>query len=266
MAFRIVNIVLGLLLLSAGIFWHTNSAETATLADLATGAQNRRTDALLGYDEFPSHNFSALPQWERIIHYMQDKEPSFTLCLTDYDACLTDNDRLLSDFINKNKNLPVIERVRATNNYFNQWQYTTDQDNYYLSEYWSTPDEFLQKSGDCEDYAIIKYFVLRHMGVDDSQMRIVTVFDSIRSIGHAVLAFYLTDNDIIILDSLSDGLFEDRMYKHYVPQYSLNETTRWLHTAPLVIETNNRYTIQERPRQSFIINRIESFGDNDKQY
>jgi len=104
------------------------------------------------------------------------------------------------------------------------------------------------------------------MGIEETQMRIVTVFDSIRSIGHAVLAFYLTDDDIIILDSLSDGLFKHSLYKHYIPQYSLNETTRWLHTAPLVIETNNRYTVHKNPRRTFIINRIESFENDDKQY
>jgi predicted transglutaminase-like cysteine proteinase len=46
--------------------------------------------------------------------------------------------------------------------------------------------------------------------------------------GHAVLAVYAL-GDILILDSLTDLIFSHKKYRHYVPQYSMNETTRWAH-------------------------------------
>lgn len=49
-----------------------------------------------------------------------------------------------------------------------------------------------------------------------------------RGIGHAVLAVYLAD-DILILDSLSSLIVSHSRYQHYVPQASMNETTRWAH-------------------------------------
>src|SRR3546814_7668568 len=52
--------------------------------------------------------------------------------------------------------------------------------------------------------------------------------DRIRRVGHAVLAVYAL-GDILILDSLTDLIFSHRKYRHYVPQYSMNETTRWAH-------------------------------------
>ena len=59
-------------------------------------------------------------------------------------------------------------------------------------------------------------------------MRVVIVMDRIRNIGHAVLAIY-EKSDILILDSLSNVILSHSKYKHYRPQYSMNETTRWAH-------------------------------------
>ena len=88
----------------------------------------------------------------------------------------------------------------------------------------------MSRSGDCEDYAIAKYFALRALGFDRDALRIVVLKDRIRGIGHAVLAVYLAD-DILILDNLSDRIFSHLKYKHYVPQYSMNETARWAHVG-----------------------------------
>ena len=107
-------------------------------------------------------------------------------------------------------------------------QVLVDRELYGVSEFWATPREFMKRSGDCEDYSIAKFFVLRDLGFSNDQLRIVILKDRIRGIGHAVLAVYAL-GDILILDSLSDLIFSHRKYRHYVPQYSMNETTRWAH-------------------------------------
>jgi predicted transglutaminase-like cysteine proteinase len=86
----------------------------------------------------------------------------------------------------------------------------------------------MTRSGDCEDYSIAKYFALRKLGFSADEMRIVILMDQIRGIGHAILAIQ-EGNDTLILDSLSNLLLSHTAYKHYVPQYSMNETTRWAH-------------------------------------
>ncbi len=45
-----------------------------------------------------------------------------------------------------------------------------------------------------------------------------------------MLAVYLAD-DILILDSLSNLIVSHSRYQHYVPQVSMNETTRWAHVG-----------------------------------
>ena len=56
------------------------------------------------------------------------------------------------------------------------------------------------KVGDCEDFAIAKYFALRDLGFPASQMRIVVLKDTLRNLDHAVTAVYL-DGDAWILDN-----------------------------------------------------------------
>ena len=123
-----------------------------------------------------------------------------------------------------------------SNSYFNKQPYRQDSEVYGVNEYWATPDEFLRMSGDCEDYAIAKFFALRQLGFDAETMRIVILWDEIRGIGHAVLAVYQTDK-ILILDNLSELIVPHERYRHYIPQYSMNESSRWAHIHSKKIPT-----------------------------
>lgn len=123
---------------------------------------------------------------------------------------------------------PPMEKLKAVNRFFNQWPYRLDKANYGRSDYWATPFEFLKKSGDCEDYAIAKYYALKELGFSVDDMRIVALKDMIRNIGHAVLAVYL-DGEIYILDNQTVMVLPHDRYTHYVPHYSVNEEYRWMH-------------------------------------
>ncbi len=116
----------------------------------------------------------------------------------------------------------------AVNRLANRRPYKSDLMNFGQREYWASPLEFLARSGDCEDFAIFKYALLRHLGLPAEQLRIVMVYDRIRALGHAVLAIYRPD-DILILDSLSNFVTSHTRYRHYVPRYSMNETDHWIH-------------------------------------
>jgi hypothetical protein len=75
-----------------------------------------------------------------------------------------------------------------------------------------------------------KYYALRNVGYSKDEVRIVALKDTIRGFGHAVLAVY-SGNDILILDNLSMIVASHTRYKHYKPQVSMNETTRWAHVG-----------------------------------
>lgn len=61
---------------------------------------------------------------------------------------------------------PEDEQLNAINRFFNQQlSFKEDQRTWQQSDYWATPIEALVKgAGDCEDYALAKYFSLRSLG------------------------------------------------------------------------------------------------------
>lgn len=128
--------------------------------------------------------------------------------------------------------LDPMGRLKAVNKFFNQWPYRLDAANYGQPDYWAIPLEFLKKSGDCEDYAIAKFYALQEFGFSGDEMRIVAVKDVIRGIGHAVLVVWL-DGDAYVLDNQTNMVLPHTRYKHYVPQYSVNEQFRWMHVPPV---------------------------------
>jgi len=73
------------------------------------------------------------------------------------------------------------------------------------SDYWATPKEFLTVgSGDCEDYAIIKYFTLLKLGFEKDKLFITLVYDTYSKRDHMVLSYFEDANKPpLILDSLS---------------------------------------------------------------
>ena len=60
-------------------------------------------------------------------------------------------------------------------------------------------------------------------------------------LGHAVLAVYLNE-DVYILDNLTDQVLPHKLYRHYLPQYSVNETQGWAHLPP-----KRRTAFSDRP-------------------
>ena len=121
-----------------------------------------------------------------------------------------------------------LELLRYVNSFWNAWPYKEDMANWGKNDYWAIPAEFLKKSGDCEDYSIIKYFTLKELGVPADTMRIVVVRDTIRNFAHAVLAVYM-NGDAYILDNLSAAVLSHGRLRQYMPQYSVNESSRWAH-------------------------------------
>ena len=80
------------------------------------------------------------------------------------------------------------ETIQSVNEFYNRVAYVTDLSNYGRSEYWASPDEFVKNGGDCEDYAIAKFFALKSLGFED--MRIVA-YTKPTGQAHAVLVVKL---------------------------------------------------------------------------
>ena len=120
------------------------------------------------------------------------------------------------------------EQLIQVNRYVNEIQYMQDVANWGESDHWAAPAEFFANGGDCEDYAIAKYFLLRELGVPPEQLKIVVLHDRRRRQTHAVLTV-TRDHRTLVLDNLRDRIVPWRELDHYLPIYSLNERSAWLH-------------------------------------
>lgn len=169
-----------------------------------------------------------MPKWQRVVTAEQ-RSRTFD---GDLSGLMRGNlHKQWLDLVNRAKNMSDLEKAKAVTVFFNRWPYKTDQMVYKVSDYWATPREFLVKSGDCEDYAITKFYALMKLGVDPEKMRIIALKDTIRNLAHAVMVIY-TNNDAYILDNLTDMTLTHTRYTHYSPQYSVNEVYRWAHVRP----------------------------------
>lgn len=135
------------------------------------------------------------------------------------------------DLQEKAANKTELQKLQLINEFWNKWKYKEDSVNWGKADYWAIPAQFLRKSGDCEDYAIIKYFTLKELGFDPQKMRIVVLRDTLTGQAHAVLAVYL-EKDVYILDNLSSVVLSHKRLSHYLPQFSVNEFRRWQHILP----------------------------------
>jgi hypothetical protein len=73
--------------------------------------------------------------------------------------------------------LDEAQRVRQVNAAFNAYTYRTDQDQDGVEDHWATPFELIERgAGDCEDFAIAKYFMLLESGVDPARVKLAFVY------------------------------------------------------------------------------------------
>lgn len=107
--------------------------------------------------------------------------------------------------------------------------YRRDVDNYGVVDHWATPGETLaRRSGDCEDYAILKMALLARLGVPASSMSVVVLRDESRDLFHAVLSLR-TNKGHLILDNVHDRVLVDRDLPHYLPLYSISAGKGFIH-------------------------------------
>ena len=126
-------------------------------------------------------------------------------------------------------------RIKAVNDFYNQrLAYMEDIDNWGVQDYWASPPEALGKgAGDCEDYAIGKYFTLTSMGMPHAKLRMVYVRASIAGapngyVAHMVLAYYPTpDAEPLVLDNLKPEIHPAGERPDLAPVFSFNAEGLW---------------------------------------
>lgn len=95
-----------------------------------------------------------------------------------------------------------------------------------IGDYWMTPKEFfIAGSGDCEDYAIAKFYTLRYLGINPKHLLLSVVQVKGSSSLHMVLLYLPSKDDIpLVLDNLSWKVLPLDKRKDLKPLFAFNET------------------------------------------
>jgi predicted transglutaminase-like cysteine proteinase len=150
-------------------------------------------------------------------------------------------------------------QIELVNGYVNRYRYVADSINWNEPDHWATPAEFFNNGGDCEDYAIAKYFLLRALGFAPRQLRVVVLRDRIRRAAHAVLAVTL-EGQTLVLDNLKGGILPWSAVTHYRPIYALNEDSAWVYITKGITRGVDRDTTWPAAAASAGASRARSDG------
>ena len=195
--------------------------------DASAAARSTTKWSVFGTKEVMSTKLAKFQKWTDTLERYSGEEPEeLQVCqVTPTNQCHLARWRI---FLKQILTKPKREQLDLVNAYLNQWLYVIDPVNYGVKDYWATPKQFMQRAGDCEDYAISKFMSLAHLGFPKSNMRVLVLQDLNLATAHAVLLVEL-DGEVLMLDNqISTVISADRV-KHYKPIYSINEEAWWLH-------------------------------------
>ena len=138
-------------------------------------------------------------------------------------------------------------------------------------DYWASPLETLnQGQGDCEDYAIAKYFSLLALGIPTAKLRLVYVRAQIdgphaaasappQAQPHMVLAYYAQPHaEPLILDNLAPDVQLASQRPDLTPVFSFNSQGLW--QGPGLQRVSDPVTGLSRWREVLARARAEGFA------
>lgn len=123
--------------------------------------------------------------------------------------------------------LPVSDKLVRVNDFFNRrLRFVDDAELWGQSDYWATPMQTLARgAGDCEDFAIAKYFTLLSLGIPVEKLRLTYVRARLDGglQAHMVLAYYADpESDPLVLDNLERSIRPASRRPDLLPVFNFN--------------------------------------------
>ena len=134
------------------------------------------------------------------------------------------------ELIATKQNVPEEHKLSLVNDFINRLLFVDDIDHWNREDYWATPLETVSSGGgDCEDFAIAKYFTLKYLHVSDEHMRITYVKALSINKPHMVLTYFLTpESEPLVLDNLDEQIKPSSQRTDLLPVYSFNAEGLWV--------------------------------------
>lgn len=125
----------------------------------------------------------------------------------------------------KIKDFSLEKKLNYVNSFYNKILPVNDSTKYSSDDYWATPKEFIiEGKGDCEDYAIAKYFTLQEVGIPKDKLFLAVVKVKGATNYHMVLTYLKNKNSMpLILDNLSFRVLPFVKRTDLTPKFIFNE-------------------------------------------
>ena len=203
----------------------TDKSFAAVMPSVGSFATDTSHDGAFGARQVFSGDLSPFAQWIRMESRARVEQANAqTVCdpgMT--EPCLPPEwFQLLDQMQGKS----VAEKLEIANEAMNRRPYVPTRQNWHRAMYWESPFQFLRVGGQCQDYAIAKYELLREAGLPADQLQMVVLFDSATGADHAVLVAYV-DGQSLVLDNLRPEIVSANDVDDYRPYYAINETGWW---------------------------------------
>ncbi|PKH03954.1 hypothetical protein CXF72_03590 [Psychromonas sp. MB-3u-54] len=149
---------------------------------------------------------------------------------SNYGERASDRGRAWFNILDSAQQLSDTEKLTKVNHFFNMLYFIDDLKLWGKDNYWATPIEFIGvNGGDCEEFAIAKYFTLLALGIDDNKMRITMVKALTLNQYHMVLSYYETPGSVpLVLDNIDAQIKPADQRQDLYPVYSFNGKQLWL--------------------------------------
>lgn len=143
-------------------------------------------------------------------------------CLADTDASCARG--MLAAKMAEWRTLSRGGRIMAVNHWINTFDYDSDIKAWGQSDYWSPLSAFVVRGkGDCEDFAIAKYTLLRSLGVAGADLRLIIVSENKRGQLHALLSVR-QGSDWLLLDNMQAQPRRDIAANDYRPVMQMSDS------------------------------------------
>lgn len=176
------------------------------------------------------------PAWAAVLERHEADRERIERCLADRDSC-EGGLKSLRYLISRGSEMSRKRQLQLVNRYVNKRRYRRDRREMSLSvtpegqaklrNHWTTLLDFMRRGGDCEDFAVAKYFLLRELGVPADDMRVLVTWERRARDYHAVLAVRQEDGSAWLLET-DDSIVRSGQ-RRYRFIYALNEEGIWDH-------------------------------------
>lgn len=134
-----------------------------------------------------------------------------------------------------------------------------DLEAYGVIDYWVTPKEALIYGGDCEDYAILKYFALIEVKINPYNLYFIVLDKPNQEDKHMVLGYFENEKSIpLIFDNLTNHILKLTSIDNITPLIAFNELDAYSFAVSNILNKKINIIFEEENNLNKIKKRIRN--------